>query len=285
MGGSDANSKAALGMEEYVMVALTVTLVPLCYVELFGVSAMRAAFPRDPEMAASMPKPSDMGLSIATAAVIVALRFYLTEAFMPLGRRWLSPRNRVLEDRVQRFATVFFKFSFYVVITSVGFAVLKDEPWFPTALGGSGSVERNYETLHTPPSNKLRYYFLVQLGYHVHSLVYMIFLSPMRSDFMVNLVHHVATVLLISGSYLANFTAFGALVVFTHDIGDVTACKSRADVDTSIAQRLTCFLCCFQLQTASSASWTRAARRSRCPCTCRWCSPGPTPACSCSRTT
>lgn len=239
MGGSDASSKAtlggvsakAMGTEEYVMVALTVMLVPLCYVELFGVSAMRAAFPRDPETAEGMPQPSEMRISLATAAVIIVLRFWLTEAFKPLGRRWLSPRNRVVEDRVQRFTTVFFKFLFYVCITSVGFAVLKDEPWFPTALGGGGSVERCYETLYTAPSRTLRTYFLVQLGYHLHSLVYMVFLSPMRSDFMVNLVHHVATVLLISGSFLANFTAFGALVVFTHDIGDVTAYGVKCVMD------------------------------------------------------
>lgn len=108
MGGSDASGKPQLAFsaEELVMVALTVTLVPLCYVELFGVSAMRAAFPR----VDNMPKASDLALSIATAAVIVALRFYLTETFKPVGRRWLSPRNRVVEDRVERFATVFFKF-------------------------------------------------------------------------------------------------------------------------------------------------------------------------------
>lgn len=113
---------------------------------------------------------------------------------------------------------------FYIVITTVGYLVMKDEPWFPAALGGSGEVVENYHWLSNPTPSTLKLYFLVQLGYHAHSLIYMVFLSPIRSDFMVNLVHHVATVLLISGSYLANATPFGAMVVFTHDIGDVTAC-------------------------------------------------------------
>lgn len=113
---------------------------------------------------------------------------------------------------------------FFVAITVVGFVVMRDEPWFPVVLGGKGEVAKSFETLQTPPSRDLKLYFMVQLGYHVHSLVYMLVLSPIRNDFLEMLLHHVATIILIGGSFLANFTAFGALVVFTHDIGDVTGC-------------------------------------------------------------
>lgn len=102
------NKKTVLDGEEYVMLALMAALVPILCVEMFGVSAMRAAFPH--HLVDDMPKPADLALSLATAAVIITLRFYLTEIFKPVGRRWLSPRHRELDDRVQRFATVFFKF-------------------------------------------------------------------------------------------------------------------------------------------------------------------------------
>lgn len=101
---------------------------------------------------------------------------------------------------------------------------MREEPWFPPVLGGRGAVEHTFETLKTPPSRALRLYFLVQLGYHTHSLVHMLLLSPMRNDFLEMLLHHVATMILIGAAFLANFSAQGALVVFTHDIGDAAGC-------------------------------------------------------------
>jgi hypothetical protein len=41
-------------------------------------------------------------------------------------------------------------------------------------------------------------------------------------------VHHIATILLMAFSYLFNFVRIGSLVVFVHDIGDVTGCKYTA---------------------------------------------------------
>lgn len=114
-------------------------------------------------------------------------------------------------------------------ITVVGFKVMQHEPWFPPSLGGKGEVVKTFEVLSDAPSSALKYYFMVQLGYHLHSLLFMVFFSPIRNDFIEMLLHHVATIILIGGSYLANYTAFGALVVFTHDIGDVTGCTCTAD--------------------------------------------------------
>ncbi|RLN70962.1 hypothetical protein BBJ28_00020114 [Nothophytophthora sp. Chile5] len=109
---------------------------------------------------------------------------------------------------------------------------MKDEPWFPASLGGSGEVVLSFDTLSDAPSPALKYYFMVQLGYHVHSLLFMVFFSPIRNDFIEMLLHHVATIILIGGSYLANYSAFGALVVFTHDIGDVTGYGIKSIVDS-----------------------------------------------------
>jgi hypothetical protein len=113
---------------------------------------------------------------------------------------------------------------YFSAITVVGFKVMKHEPWFPPSLGGKGDVIKSFDTLSDAPSPALKYYFMVQLGYHLHSLLHMVCFSPIRNDFIEMLLHHVATIILIGGSYLANYSAFGALVVFTHDLGDVTGC-------------------------------------------------------------
>jgi ceramide synthetase len=106
-----------------------------------------------------------------------------------------------------------------------GFFVMQDEPWFPRVLGGKGDVVKAFQVLHLAPSFAFKMYYLLQLGYHLHSLFYMIAFSPLRNDFLEMFLHHVATILLIMCSFLSNYMAIGALIVFTHDIGDVTGCK------------------------------------------------------------
>lgn len=114
--------------------------------------------------------------------------------------------------------------SYFTVITAVGFYVMLDEPWFPPVLGGSGKMVNAFNAIEKPPSAALKWYYYVQFGYHIHSLIYMILLSPIRNDFIEMLLHHLATIMLIAWAYLSNYHAGGALVAITHDIGDVTGC-------------------------------------------------------------
>lgn len=109
-------------------------------------------------------------------------------------------------------------------MTAVGYYVLRDEPWLPRVLGGSGDVSRAFLTMREAPSDKLKLYYMIQTGYHLQSLLYMVLLSPIRNDFIEMLLHHLVTLLLIVGSYMGNYTALGALIAFTHDIGDVSGC-------------------------------------------------------------
>lgn len=105
-----------------------------------------------------------------------------------------------------------------------------NEKWFPKSLGGHGDVKNAFFLVDDPPSVELRRYFLIQLGYHFHSLVYMVALSPIRNDFIEMLLHHVVTIILIGCSFMGNYTPSGALIAITHDIGDVTGCTWLAVV-------------------------------------------------------
>lgn len=117
---------------------------------------------------------------------------------------------------------------YFVGISIVGFKIMQHEPYFPPPLGGNGVVLSFFDRLSEPPCNALKYYFMVQLGYHLHSLLFMVFFSPIRNDFVEMLLHHVATIFLIGGSFLVNYTAYGALVAYTHDLGDVFGCTCIA---------------------------------------------------------
>ncbi|CAH0489250.1 unnamed protein product [Peronospora farinosa] len=223
--------KVLLSTKEYLFVALTLTLVPIVLVELFGVAQMRATIPEfetDPDM----PHISEWLIGIGFAFLIIVLRFAFTAVAKPIGRYVLSPTKRLHEDRVDRFANVLFKFTYFSAITGAGYYIMRDEKWFPSVLGGNGSIGEAHLIMDNPPKFALKYYYFVQLGYHFHSLLFMVFFSPIRNDFIEMLLHHLVTIILIGGSYLANYCVMGALITFTHDIGDVTGYAIKSVVDT-----------------------------------------------------
>ncbi|KAF4046802.1 TLC domain [Phytophthora infestans] len=224
--------KVSLSIKEYVLVSMTVTLVPILGLELYGVSHTRSHNKAFHDGTPGMPQLTDLVVAGASAVLLIGARFVAGKAFAPLARVVLSPKKRVVEDRVHRFTTVLFKFMYFFAITIVGFKVMEHEPWLPPSLGGKGEAIKTFHVLSDAPSSALTYYFMVQLGYHLHSLLFMVFFSPIRNDFIEMLLHHVATILLIGGSHLANFTEFGALVVFTHDVGDVTGYGIKSIVDS-----------------------------------------------------
>ncbi|TYZ67243.1 hypothetical protein PybrP1_010735 [[Pythium] brassicae (nom. inval.)] len=179
-----------------------------------------------------MPHVPDLLEALGYSAAVVAARYVFTRALKPVGRLVLEPSKRSSEDRVERFTTVLFKLAYFVGITYAGYATMGHEVWFPTSLGGRGDATNAFLVVEEPPSPALRRYFLVQLGYHFHSLVYMVALSPIRNDFIEMLLHHVATIFLIGCSYMGNYTPSGALIAITHDIGDVTGYAIKTVVDT-----------------------------------------------------
>ncbi|RLN61497.1 hypothetical protein BBJ29_009398 [Phytophthora kernoviae] len=198
--------KVSLSAKEYVLVAMTLTLAPILLLELYGVSHTRINNQAFHDGTPEMPQLKDLLIAGGVSLLLIVTRFAAGVALAPLARVLLSSKKRVIEERVQRFATVLFKFLYFTGISIMGYKVMKDEPWFPPSLGGKGEV--------------------------VKSLLHMVFFSPIRNDFIEMLLHHVATIILIGGSYLANYSAFGALVVFTHDLGDVTGYGIKSIVDT-----------------------------------------------------
>lgn len=226
--------KLHFNTKELVLMGMTLLLAPIFFAEIYGVAVMRRAPAFLGDRADEMPQFADLLIALALSAVFVGLRLVLTKLFQPLGRVVLSPTKRTSVERVERFSTVLFKFLYFVGITSFGYYVMKDMAWLPPALGGKGAIVNCFYTLDTPPSFMIKVYTLLQLGYHFHSLVYMLLLTPIRNDFLEMMVHHVATIFLIGCSYLSNYTAPGALVAFVHDIGDVTGYAIKAVVDMGI---------------------------------------------------
>ncbi|XP_070546410.1 ceramide synthase 1-like [Ptychodera flava] len=63
--------------------------------------------------------------------------------------------------------------------------------------------------------------YMYQLGFYIHSIYATLYMDHKRKDFLMMLVHHVLTILLLGISYLVRYHKIGLLVLFCHDLTDV----------------------------------------------------------------
>ena len=70
-------------------------------------------------------------------------------------------------------------------------------------------------------------FYMLQLGYHIQSIVWHLF-EEKRPDFVTMMVHHFVTVALIVGSYMSSYSRIGLLVLLVHDSSDVFVCITKA---------------------------------------------------------
>ncbi|MBN3287087.1 CERS6 synthase, partial [Polyodon spathula] len=73
-----------------------------------------------------------------------------------------------------------------------------------------------YQTLTT----ELHYYYIVELAFY-WSLMFSQFTDIKRKDFLIMFLHHLATISLITFSYVNNMVRVGTLVMCLHDVSDV----------------------------------------------------------------
>jgi len=153
--------------------------------------------------------------------------------FWKLGNAVITFKKDDRAARVNRFSTVLFKFFYFTSITVWGWMVLADQPWTPSILLGRGNVG---DTWHKYPFNHVSWavkrYYLIQLGYHIHDLLFHCFWAERRNDFLEMLLHHVITLFLVGLSYIMNYLKIGTLVMLLHDMSDVFVYASKALVDT-----------------------------------------------------
>ncbi|KFV62359.1 Ceramide synthase 4 [Dryobates pubescens] len=105
------------------------------------------------------------------------------------------------------------RFTFYIISFCTGLAVLHDKPWF----WDHRECWTGYPQQPLLPS--LFWYYLLELSFY-WSLVFTLPFDVKRKDFKEQIVHHAATIFLISFSYCANYIRIGTLVLVIHDASD-----------------------------------------------------------------
>ncbi|XP_044222939.1 ceramide synthase 2-like [Thunnus albacares] len=123
-------------------------------------------------------------------------------------------RNQDRPCQTKKFGEAAWRFFFYITAFMVGLACLIDRPWF---------WDRSECWRHYPvqPMERAHYwYYMLELGFY-GSLLLRISVDIKRKDFKEQVIHHLATIFLLSFSYCANYIRIGTLVMLLHDSSDI----------------------------------------------------------------
>lgn len=128
---------------------------------------------------------------------------------------WFRRRRNV--DRptnTKKFCEASWRFVFYLVAFITGINSLINTPWF-------WDQKECWSGYPKQPVAKVHYwYYMLELNFYL-SLLLSLSVDVKRKDFKEQVVHHIATIVLISFSYCANYVRVGTLVMVIHDSSDI----------------------------------------------------------------
>ncbi|XP_055067818.1 ceramide synthase 2 [Misgurnus anguillicaudatus] len=129
-------------------------------------------------------------------------------------QRWF--RRRRNQDRpnvLKKFREACWRFAFYLLAFIGGIYALIDKPW----LYELEEMWKGFPKLVLLPSQY--WYYMLELGFYT-SLLFSVASDVKRKDFTEQIIHHVATITLVSFSWCVNYLRAGTLIMFVHDSAD-----------------------------------------------------------------
>nr|XP_056709889.1 ceramide synthase 2 [Euleptes europaea] len=128
--------------------------------------------------------------------------------------RWF--RRRRNQDRpsvLKKFREASWRFTFYLLTFIAGMSVIADKPWFYDLQ----LVWEGYPIQTLLPSQY--WYYVIELSFY-WSLLFSVASDVKRKDFTEQIIHHVATIILMTFSWYTNYIRAGTLVMALHDSSD-----------------------------------------------------------------
>ncbi|XP_020500115.1 ceramide synthase 2-like [Labrus bergylta] len=123
-------------------------------------------------------------------------------------------RNQDRPCQTKKFGEAAWRFFFYLTAFTAGLVCLIDTPWFwDRRECWRGYPVQPMETTHY-------WYYMLELGFY-GSLLLRISVDIKRKDFKEQVIHHLATIFLLSFSYCVNYIRIGTLVMLLHDSSDI----------------------------------------------------------------
>ncbi|KAI4357925.1 hypothetical protein L6164_001841 [Bauhinia variegata] len=158
-----------------------------------------------------------------------SVRFFLDRfVFEKVGRRLifgkgheaLGFQTREGRKKIKKFKESAWKCLYFLSSEILVLLVTYDEPWFTNTRNfwvGPGNQVWPDQKIKL----KLKGVYIFEAGFYSYSIFALIFWETRRSDFVVSMIHHIATVVLIVLSYIFRFSRVGSIVLAVHDASDV----------------------------------------------------------------
>lgn len=177
----------------------------------------------------------DLLMALVACAVISCLRVFTFNQVKPLGQKLLPTDKWSTEERAEKldkFGTVAFKMLYMIISSIAGVYLFGYEGWMPSSLrfGSAETLPLTIKPYEKVPI-EMRMYYMVVLGYALHSLVFHL-RTKIRNDFFEMFVHHIATVILLVCSYFVGGCQIGVAVQILHDIPDIFVYGAKLFADT-----------------------------------------------------
>ncbi|GLJ30151.1 hypothetical protein SUGI_0596440 [Cryptomeria japonica] len=182
------------------------------------------------------PDMSDLALVPFIAVMFLIVRFLLDRLLLErIGKLLLLGSSKGLskheqkerKKRHEKFKESVWKFLYFLSAALFELAVLYKESWFTNTRNfwvGPGDQVWPDQKVKT----KLKALYVYAAGFYIYSFFAAIFWETRRSDFVLTIQHHVATVVLIILSYVLRFARVGCVVLAIHDASDVVMELSKS---------------------------------------------------------
>uniref|UniRef100_A0A4W4EQZ2 Homeobox domain-containing protein n=1 Tax=Electrophorus electricus TaxID=8005 RepID=A0A4W4EQZ2_ELEEL len=130
-------------------------------------------------------------------------------------QRWFRRRrNQERPNQIKKFKEASWRFIFYLLAFLAGLVALVDV--------STPKLDQPAEIVYVIVLTLLPsqyWYYMIELGFYI-SLLFSVASDVKRKDFKEQIVHHVATILLISFSWCVNYIRAGTLIMLVHDASD-----------------------------------------------------------------
>ncbi|XP_060797290.1 ceramide synthase 4a isoform X2 [Neoarius graeffei] len=129
-------------------------------------------------------------------------------------QNWLRfRRNQDKPSNTKKFCEASWRFVFYLIAFTAGLTFLIDTAWFWDQRECWCGYPKQ------PVAESHYWYYILELSFY-WSLLLCVSVDVKRKDFKEQIIHHIATISLISFSYCANFIRVGTVVMLLHDSSD-----------------------------------------------------------------
>ncbi|KAK5936064.1 hypothetical protein CgunFtcFv8_021365 [Champsocephalus gunnari] len=129
--------------------------------------------------------------------------------------RWFRRRRtQDLPGVLKKFREASWRFVFYISAFIGGLIALHDKEWFYD----TREVWEGFPKQSMLPSQY--WYYILEMSFY-GSLLLRVAFDVKRKDFKEQIIHHLATLVLLSFSWCANYIRIGTLVMLIHDASDV----------------------------------------------------------------